>query len=221
MAVFFERQVGKGDVMRGDRRPVVPARLGPQHEGVAVAVLGDRHAVGEVAIDRVRLVPGVHHQRIETRLHARRRIPAAHETVHRVEGLDVLIVEPVARLEIECPARRRVRRGIVELLETGRIFQIAEGRKPVQRHAARIVRPAERRKGGARRDAAGKGQETPAVYRETAIHCALPPAASAASFSGMIHQESMSAPTYSGCFSGMPNLSHQASQTSGVYHCGM
>ena len=47
--------------------------------------------------------PALRHQRVEGQLHARRRVALEHEDVQRVEGLRILVVGPVRRLEVIRP----------------------------------------------------------------------------------------------------------------------
>ena len=192
MPVRLEQLVGEGGVLGGQRRAVVETRLGPEHEFEAVAVLGNGDAFGQQPVDRVRLIERERHQRIETHLHARRRIAARHEAVQRVEGLDVLIEEPVGRREIEKPALRRVGVDIVEMREIRRIFQVAEGREPVQllaRRAGREDFSGKQRRGEASSRA---GEEVAAGGAHQFVFPYF--AASAFSFSGSIHQDSVSGP---------------------------
>ena len=73
--------------------------FGPQREFEAVAVRRDGHRLRKQAVDRIGLVERAGHQRIEAHLHARRRIALGHEAVQRVEGLGVLVVDPLRGAE--------------------------------------------------------------------------------------------------------------------------
>src|SRR5690606_30009504 len=122
--------------------------------------------------------------------------------------LDVLVEQPVAGLQPHDAALWRIRVGIIEGGETGRIFQVAEGRKPVDRRFGWHLRK-EGAGGKYRAQCAGPLQETPSrgpCHHLPAPQFALP---------GSIHQESMSTPMYDGCSSGMPNLFQYAKRMVG------
>ena len=96
------------------------------------------------------------------------------------EGLGVLVVVPVGRLEIERSSGRRIRGRIIEMRKIARIFQVAERRKAVQRSIRWILRQAQPGKGGACRDPARKTEEAAAAE----LHRI------ASALSGSYHQES-------------------------------
>jgi hypothetical protein len=218
MALLLQELIAEGHILRRQRRAVVEAGLRPQLEGEAVAVGGEGHAFGHQSVQAVRFVPGAHHQRIEAHLHARRRVAGAHIAVERVEGEDVLVVKPVARLEVERAALGRLRAGIVEVLEIRPIFEIAEGGEAMKRHLRLDLcegLPAEEGSGD------GRSRHLQEMAPGGGGKChggqfwLLYLAASAASRSRSIHQDSVSTPVYSGCLSGMPNLFQKAIHTTG------
>ena len=64
MALFLEQIEREGNVMRRKRRAVVKPRFGPQRKVESVAVLRDGHALGQKAVDGIRLVERAGHQRV-------------------------------------------------------------------------------------------------------------------------------------------------------------
>ena len=132
MALFLQRVQREGDVMRGQLRTVVETRLGSHREAIGELVGRNPHRFCGKAVHRVGLVVRARHQRIKTQLHALGALTLEDEGVERIEGLERLIVGPGRRDRGKQPSLRRVRIDVVEMVEVGRIFQIAEHRQPVR-----------------------------------------------------------------------------------------
>ena len=82
--------------------------------------------MGDEPVHRVRLVGGPGHQAVEGEVEALRGVVLADERVEAVEGQHRLGADGH-----QPPALRRIRVHIVEMLEIGRIFQVAEGGEAV------------------------------------------------------------------------------------------
>ena len=137
----------KHHVVDGDRRAVVPARLGAQGEGDPRAVLGHFDLFGDQAVLRERLVLGPGHQRLEHLAQASRRLALEDERVEVVEAAD--------RVQSHFAALGRVRVGVIEVGEVGAVFQIA-----VHRHAVAGVDILGRARGGRQNErGGGEGDE--------------------------------------------------------------
>ena len=126
VAFVLQRVEGEHHVVGGERRAVGELRLGPQIEGDRLAVVGDLGALGHQPVDRVRLVGRRHHQRVEQQLEPLRRVAFQNVVVEAVEGGDAAPAD-----QRERAALGRVGIGIGEMLEIGRVGEIAEGREAV------------------------------------------------------------------------------------------
>ena len=124
VAFILQRVEGEHHVVGGERRAVGELRLGPQIEGDRLAVVGDLGALGHQPVDRVRLVGRRHHQRVEQQLEPLRRVAFQNVVVEAVEGGDAAPAD-----QRESAAFGRVGIGVGEMLEIGRVGEIAEGRE--------------------------------------------------------------------------------------------
>ena len=139
LALLTQRVEGPDHVLRGYRRAVVETRLLAQRVQHRFAVRGQIGAFGDEAVFAAGLVLGRQHQRVEGLAHAGRRDALDDIRVEAVEGAD--------RGEPHRAAFRRARVGVVEMLEVGTVFEIAEQRQTVARRRARRSppRPSNRR----------------------------------------------------------------------------
>ena len=118
-------------IIGAQRRAVVEARLGSQHETIGKLVGGDADRLRHKSIHRVRFVGRTGHKRIEGRVHARRAIASERKDVQRVESLEILVSRRVLDLQAEHAALRRLRVHIRVVLEVRRQSEVAECRKPM------------------------------------------------------------------------------------------
>ena len=126
MALGLQRGQRERHVLGLDRAAVVEGDAVAQVEFVDAAVGRHRDLVGGVGIDRVGLVVGAPHQRGEHLLHVDRRIALEDEAVERVEGRGAAAGELA-----EGAALRRCGIDVFQMLEVGRIAEIAEGGQAV------------------------------------------------------------------------------------------
>ena len=71
------------------------------------------------------------HERGESQLHALRRVALEDESIERIEGEEILVVELIRPDLREAAALRRIRIDIIEMLKIGRVGEIAERGQPV------------------------------------------------------------------------------------------
>ena len=122
----------EGDVLRRQPRAVVEARLGAQQEAVGQLVVRDAHAPRDEAVERIRLVAGCRAIRLsKVSAHAGGAVALQHVDVEGVEGVEVLVADGLLDLDREGAALRRLRIDVVEMLEVGRVFQVAEAGEAV------------------------------------------------------------------------------------------
>src|SRR5262249_40645194 len=100
---------------------------GPQQKTISEPVGRYLHCARSEAVQRVGLVLGACHQAREGELHTLRTIALEDEAVERIEGEKVLIEGPSCPDVGEHAALRGVWIDVIEMLEVGRIFEIAEG----------------------------------------------------------------------------------------------
>ena len=208
MPLLLEQVECEGDVVRRHPAAVVEFRLRPHREPVGQAVARNYPRTRREPVHRVGLVAGRLHQRREGVLHAERGIAPEDVAVERVEGEEVLIVLPGRADLREQTTFRRVRIGVFELLEVGRVLQVAEAGHAV---AFAILRQRSgwddecRRRAGAKRQRVAT-RETGAVrhWRDPVF------AARCASHHQMVGN---AAAPYSGIFSGWPKRSQRAVRT--------
>ena len=142
MALVLQHHEREGDVLRRQPRSVMEARFGPQP--VASASARPR----EVATLRATSPYSAsgssqraRHQRVEGQAHAGRAVALEHVDVQRVEGVEGLVAEVSARSA--GPRRRPWARPASHsrnAVESGGVFQLAEGGQAVPRDA-RNLRP--------------------------------------------------------------------------------
>src|SRR5262245_61059485 len=131
MALFLEDFQREGDVVGGERATIVELDLGPQQKTISEPVGRYWHRTRSEAVQRVGFVLGARHQAREGELHTLRTIAPKDEAVERIEGEKVLIEGPSCPDVGEYAALRGVWIDVIEMLEVGRIFEIAEGRNPM------------------------------------------------------------------------------------------
>ncbi len=126
-------------------------RLRPHREAIHQPVRRYLHGLGGKPVHRVRLVVCAHHQRRKRHVHALRAIALHDEGIERVEGLVGLVAGAHRRNERERAALRGIDIDVVEVMEIGGIFEIAERRNAMGlgRHLRGPARAAE--PGGAER----------------------------------------------------------------------
>src|SRR5438128_2007490 len=130
MALFLEDFQREGDVVGGDRASIVEPDPGPQQKTISEPVGRYLHRARSEAVQRVGFVLGARHQAREGELHTLRTIALKDEAVERIEGEKVLIEGPSCPDVGEHAALRGFWIDVIEMLEVGRIFDIAEGRYP-------------------------------------------------------------------------------------------
>ena len=123
------------------------ARFRAQGKAVGELVVGDAHALRNEPIERIRLVSRAGHQRVEGAGHAGGAVPAQHEDVEGVERIEVLVAERLLDLDRQRAALRGGGTHVIEMLEVGRIFQLAEARQAV-RFGLALLREADARQNG-------------------------------------------------------------------------
>ena len=117
---------GEGDVLGGDRRPVMEAGRGVDVERDPAAVGGQLHGFGDQPVEGVGLVEGARHQRVEEQLLGVPLFLALEdEGVDRLEGLEAGDPDRAAL------GRRRI--GIREMPEARRVLEAAEDAEAVPR----------------------------------------------------------------------------------------
>src|SRR5215831_1927978 len=131
MALFLEDFQREGDVVDGERATIVELDPGPQQKTVSEPVGRYLHRARSEAVQRVGLILGARHQAREGELHPQSGIALKDEAVERIEGEKVLIEGPSCPDVGEYAALRGVWIDVIEMLEVGRIFEIAEGRNPM------------------------------------------------------------------------------------------
>src|SRR5215471_8118698 len=131
VALVLEDFQREGYVVRGQWAAVVERDAEPHHEAVGEPIHGYAHRARSEAVQRVGFVLGARHQAREGELHTLRTIALKDEAVERVEGEKVLIEGPSCPDVGEHAALRGVWIDVIEMLEVGRIFEIAEGRYPM------------------------------------------------------------------------------------------
>ena len=132
MALLLQCRERERGVMRGQLRAVVKARFRPQRKAVGQLVRRNLHGFRDLAVHRVRLVARPRHQRRKGQFHAARAFAFQDEGVERVERIEGLVVEARRRDGRKQPALRRGHVHIVEMMEVGRVFQVAEHRQAVR-----------------------------------------------------------------------------------------
>src|SRR6516164_1494621 len=131
MALFLEDFQREGDVVGSERATIVERDPGPQQKTISEPVGRYLHRARSEAVQRVGLILGARHQAREGELHTLRTIALKDEAVERIEGEKVLIEGPSGPDVGEYAALRGVWIDVIEMLEVGRIFEIAEGRNPM------------------------------------------------------------------------------------------
>src|SRR5262245_30183642 len=131
MALFLEDFQREGDVVGGERATIVELDPGPQQKTIGEPVGRYLHRARSEAVQRVGFVLGARHQAREGELHTLRTIALKDEAVERIEGEKVLIEGPSCPDVGEQAALRGVWIDVIEMLEVGRIFEIAEGGNPM------------------------------------------------------------------------------------------
>src|SRR5262245_32683093 len=131
VALVLENFQREGDVVGGERTAIVKRDAGPQQETISETVRRYLHRARSEAVQRVGLILGARHQAREGELHTLRTIALEDEAVERVEGEKVLIEGPSCPDVGEHAALRGVWIDVIEMLEVGRIFEIAEARYPM------------------------------------------------------------------------------------------
>src|SRR5262244_2051745 len=131
MALFLENFQREGDVVGGERATIVELDPGPQQETISEPVGRYLHRARSEAVQRVGLILRARHQAREGELHTLRTIALKDEAVERIEGERVLIEGPSCPDVGEHAALRGVWIDVIEMLEFGRIFEIAESRYPM------------------------------------------------------------------------------------------
>ena len=126
LALLQEHLPGEDDVVGGDRDAVGEFRLGPQVEDHPAAVLGVFQALGDQAVGGVGLVGRAGEQAVVEQAEALRRLALQDEGVEAVEGLAA-----AGAAEAHGAALGGVGIDEVEVLEVGRILEIAEARDAV------------------------------------------------------------------------------------------
>ena len=161
-ADFLERLEGEDHVLGRHRLAVVPFRLGAQFIGGGGEVVRIADGLGKQPVDARDFIERRHKQRVVQQVDAlrERAFDAGDHHVEIVEG---------AERDLRCGAAlRRLRVDVVELLEAGRIFQLAEFR-----HAVPPGRPRALRRGadpGRQREFARGQQDGGGREQRTAIH---------------------------------------------------
>src|SRR5215831_8203870 len=131
VALVLEDFQRKGDIVSGERAAVVEGDAGAHQKTVGQPVRGYLHRTSGKAVEGIRLVIGARHQAREGELHALRAVAPEDEDVERIEGEKVLIEGPGGSDLGERAALGRIGVDVVEMLEVGRIFEIAESRTPM------------------------------------------------------------------------------------------
>ena len=146
MAFVLEDLQREGDVAGSERAAVVELDAGPHQKAVSEPIRGYANRARGEAVEGIRLIGRARHQAREGELHALRAVALEDEDVERIEGEKVLI-EGAARPDLgEQPALWRIRVDIVEMLESRRIFEVAERRHAVALGALLCQRrPSDRR----------------------------------------------------------------------------
>src|SRR6516164_2662055 len=131
MSLFLEDLQREGDVVGGERATIVELDPGPQQKTIREPVGRYLHRACSEAVQRVGLILRARHQAREGELHTLRTIALKDEAVERIEGERVLIEGPSCPDVGEHAALRGVWIDVIEMLEVGRIFEIAESRYPM------------------------------------------------------------------------------------------
>src|SRR5262249_43740417 len=121
----------EGDIVGGERVAIVELDPGPQQKTISEPVGRYLHRARSEAVQCVGLILGARHQAREGKLHTLRTIALKYEAVERIEGERVVIEGQSCPDVGEQAALRGVWIDVIEMLEVGRIFEIAEGRYPM------------------------------------------------------------------------------------------
>src|ERR1700726_4054475 len=106
-------------------------RLPADEELIGQAVGRAPHFLGGKAVHGVRLVAGARQERGEGELHALRRVALEDVAVERVEGEKILVELPVRADLRKISTLRRIGIDVAEVMEVGRVGEIAERREAV------------------------------------------------------------------------------------------
>src|SRR5262245_12511480 len=131
MALVLKEFQRKADVKGGQLTSIVKRDAGPHQKTISESVGRYLHRARSEAVQRVGLILGARHQAREGELHSQSGIAPEDEAVERIEGEKVLIEGPSCPDVGEHAALRGVWINVIEMLEVGRIFEIAEGRYPM------------------------------------------------------------------------------------------
>src|SRR5262245_27580055 len=131
VALVLENFQREGDVVGGERATIVELDPGPQQKTISEPVRRYLHRARSETVERVGFVLSARHQAREGELHTLRTIAVKDEAVERIEGEKVLIEGPSCPDVGEHAALRGAWINVIEMLEVGRIFEIAEGRNPM------------------------------------------------------------------------------------------
>ena len=192
MPLLDQRPISEGDVVGRDRRAVVEPGPGPEPEGDPAARVRELDRLGDEAVERIRLVEGAGHQRVE---HKRvpRLLPALED--EGVEGL-----ERIESPELQRPALGRVRIDVIEMAEIRAVFEVAEdgdAMADLDRAGKRLAREQRQNRRAGIAEKARPHCPPPSLRLRSSRLAALP---------ASTHQLIRSLP-YFGLFSGLPNLS--------------
>ncbi len=86
VSFFLEQHEGKCGILGCQRRAVMEARAVAQVKDEPVAACRDFGAFRNKPVNRIRLVIGASHQRVENEIEALRRVTLENVAVERVEG---------------------------------------------------------------------------------------------------------------------------------------
>jgi len=128
VAFFLQHVERKGNVLRGQLRAVVKSSLGAHREPVGSVVRRNLDRFRREPVERIGLVARTGHERRKDEVHALRALALEDVGVEGVEGEERLIVGADRRDQGKRPALRRIDIHVLEMVEVGRIFQIAECR---------------------------------------------------------------------------------------------
>jgi hypothetical protein len=164
MALGFKRHQRERGILRRQFGAVVESGLRAQREAIRQLVRRNLYGLCHQTVHRIGFVAGTCHQRRECHVHALRAFAFEDIGVEGIEGLIGLVVGTNRRDQRKCAAFRRGRIDVVEVLKIGRIFQVAEHRKPMSICAAirRKCRPQPRRARNTGNDTGAKTEHMPA-----------------------------------------------------------
>src|SRR5262249_8860570 len=132
MALLLQDIERERHILRRERRSVVEFGAGTNEELIDEPIGRTADLLRGKAVHRVRLVAGADHQCGEGQLHALSGVALENESVKRIKGKKILVVETIGADLRKHAARWCVWIDVTEVRKIGRVGEIAERGEPVR-----------------------------------------------------------------------------------------